>query len=109
MDAFDAANAANLKTEATRLTVECWRLSGVKAVAKNWASHVVSNDPDQAFFLSSASIWPLGFSASPFASQSGIFASSVAMENCLYSNKLFATNLPNSAAINVLDFLAIVL
>lgn len=60
MDAFD------VKTEATRLTVECWRLSSVKAVAKNWTSHVVSNHPDQAFFLSSASIWPLGLSASPF-------------------------------------------
>lgn len=81
----------------------------MKAAAKNLTSRVVSNDPDRTFSLSSASIWPLGLSASLFASQSGIFASSVAMENCLYSHKLFSSNLLISAAKSALDCLAIVL
>lgn len=69
------------------MTVECCGLSAVEAVAMILRSLVVSNDLDQTFFLSSASIWPLGFSVLQFASQSGMLASSVAMKNCLFSHK----------------------
>lgn len=59
----------------------------MNAVAMILRSLVVSNDLDQTFFLCSASIWPLGFPVSRFASQSGISASPVATKNCLYSHK----------------------
>lgn len=88
----DTLDATNLKTGA-RLTAESWNQSGAKAVALIKGSHLVSSNPDQTFFLFSASIWPLGFYASPFTSQSGIFASLVAMKNCLYSYQSFSSTI----------------